>query len=70
MEKDGDKEADLNQITTCHKASNSASRPDQTGPIRALDHMLTLFQHAHFEALGEAARLASLSAPLGDLTFV
>lgn len=31
---------------------------------------LTLFQHAYFEALGEAACLTSLSAPLGDLTLI
>lgn len=31
---------------------------------------LTLFEHAHFQALGEAAGLASLSAPLGDLALV
>lgn len=31
---------------------------------------LTLFQHANFEALGEAACLASLPAPLGDLALV
>lgn len=31
---------------------------------------LTLFQHANFEALGEAACLARLPAPLGDLALV
>lgn len=31
---------------------------------------LTLFQHAYFEALGEAARLTSLSAPLGYLALI
>lgn len=32
--------------------------------------MLTLFQHANLEAFGEAASLARLPAPLGDLTLV
>ena len=31
---------------------------------------LTLFQHAYFEALGEAAGLTGLPASLGDLTLI
>lgn len=31
---------------------------------------LTFFEHAYFEALGEATRLTCLPAALGDLTFI
>ncbi len=31
---------------------------------------LTFFEHAYFEALGEATRLTGLPAALGDLTFI
>lgn len=32
--------------------------------------ILTFFQHANFETFHEAARLARLASPLGDLTLV
>lgn len=32
--------------------------------------LLTFLQHAHFQTLHEAARLARLASPLGDLTLV
>lgn len=52
-------------VSSQHKGKKKSWRQSFCTPLA-----LTLFQHANFEALGEAACLASLPAPLGDLALV